>query len=65
MVPLTSTSLTPEARVTCLTGGLPIKLTSTRCAGSVSVMLLTLGTTRSAEIGGITERLPIEPACHP
>src|SRR5437899_4131373 len=53
-------SLTPEARPTCRTGGAPTKRTSTRWMGNSRVMLLSLGARRSAEIRGITERVPRE-----
>ena len=41
-----------------LDGGVPTKPTSTRCTGSSSVMLLSLGSRPSADIGGITDAVP-------
>ena len=58
MAPSVSTSLTPDARLTCWAGGVPTKLTSTRCTETSRVMLFRLGSPWHAEIRGITDPVP-------
>ena len=53
--PSISTSLTPDARSICRTGGAPAKLTSTRWTGCLAIMFWSLGSTLRAAIGEIPE----------